>query len=377
MLRQSAGKGKPARAYVSLNGERHYLGHHGTPEAEEAYHRALAEWIARGRRPAPPKPQEATLTECADVFLDHLAERYRSHPRSRDRAKYAIEALIPLYGRMPASQFDASHLRTIREGMIAAGLARTVINSRIREIVRMLKFCVSVGMCPPDAHAKARTLEPLQRGRSAAREMEPVRPVPRADVDAVLAHVNRSVAAMIRLQLLTGARPGEVCGLRREDIDTSGAVWIAELKDHKNKWRGNTRALYFGPNAQRILKEFFVMRRPGEYLFQPRDHFREIHEAARRPRRPNQKATPTLTDRTVGDRYEPGAYANAIKRACKAAGVTRWTPHRLRHTAATELRKEYGVEVARAVLGHACLAATEIYAEADMTVVTRVMGEKG
>jgi integrase len=37
----------------------------------------------------------------------------------------------------------------------------------------------------------------------------------------------------------------------------------------------------------------------------------------------------------------------------------------LRHTAATNLRKEFGIEVARVILGHASPAVTEIYAEAD------------
>ena len=32
--------------------------------------------------------------------------------------------------------------------------------------------------------------------------------------------------------------------------------------------------------------------------------------------------------------------------ACDAAGVPRWHPHRLRHSAATELRKEFGIEAA-------------------------------
>ncbi len=35
-----------------------------------------------------------------------------------------------------------------------------------------------------------------------------------------------------------------------------------------------------------------------------------------------------------------------------------WHPHQLRHTAATELRRAYGVEAARIILGHASLDAT-------------------
>ena len=40
-------------------------------------------------------------------------------------------------------------------------------------------------------------------------------------------------------------------------------------------------------------------------------------------------------------------------------------PHQLRRNAATELRKEFGIEAARIILGHHSTAVTEIYAEKD------------
>ena len=54
----------------------------------------------------------------------------------------------------------------------------------------------------------------------------------------------------------------------------------------------------------------------------------------------------------------------------------RWNVYRLRHNAATSLRKEHGVELARIILGHATAFTTEIYAEADrqeaMEVIARI-----
>ncbi len=55
----------------------------------------------------------------------------------------------------------------------------------------------------------------------------------------------------------------------------------------------------------------------------------------------------------------------------------RWHPHRLRHTAATDLRKEFGLEVARVVLGHHSLAVTEIYAEFDKAKALDAMLKAG
>jgi integrase len=42
-----------------------------------------------------------------------------------------------------------------------------------------------------------------------------------------------------------------------------------------------------------------------------------------------------------------------------------WHPHQLRHNAATFLRKEFGLDTARVILGHRSAAITEVYAELD------------
>jgi hypothetical protein len=54
-----------------------------------------------------------------------------------------------------------------------------------------------------------------------------------------------------------------------------------------------------------------------------------------------------------------------------------WNPNRLRHNAGTSLRKEYGVELTRIILGHATAFTTEIYAEADRQQAMEVIGKVG
>jgi len=49
----------------------------------------------------------------------------------------------------------------------------------------------------------------------------------------------------------------------------------------------------------------------------------------------------------------------------------------LRHNAATTLRKEYGIELARIILGHASGFTTEIYAEADRRQAIDVVAKIG
>ncbi len=66
-----------------------------------------------------------------------------------------------------------------------------------------------------------------------------------------------------------------------------------------------------------------------------------------------------------GERYSSSTYCDAIARACVKAGVPGWHPHQLRHNSGTRLRREFGIETARTVLGHTSAAMTELYAEAD------------
>jgi len=55
----------------------------------------------------------------------------------------------------------------------------------------------------------------------------------------------------------------------------------------------------------------------------------------------------------------------------------RWHPHQLRHNAATELRKEFGIEAARIILGHRSAAITEVYAEKDEQQAVEAMAQVG
>ena len=72
-----------------------------------------------------------------------------------------------------------------------------------------------------------------------------------------------------------------------------------------------------------------------------------------------------------------GSYRKAIRRACLKAGVPIWHPHQLRHTAATSIRSQFGLEVAQAVLGHAELGATQIYAAKNLDAAREVMRDIG
>ena len=94
------------------------------------------------------------------------------------------------------------------------------------------------------------------------------------------------------------------------------------------------------------------------------------HAESLPPKKPKPK-------RTAREHYNVASYRRGIQRACEKAGVERWSPHQLRHTAATKLRREHGIEAARVILGHRSAEVTEIYAEIDQEKALQVMGQVG
>ena len=54
-----------------------------------------------------------------------------------------------------------------------------------------------------------------------------------------------------------------------------------------------------------------------------------------------------------------------------------WSPNQLRHSRATAIREQYGIEAAQTVLGHADPKVTQIYAERDFAMAAKIMQEIG
>ena len=199
---------------------------------------------------------------------------------------------------------------------------------------------------------------------------------------------------MVRLQRLTGCRPAEVCILRPCDVDTSGDVWLYRPGSHKTEHHDRERVICVGPKAQDVLRPYLL--RPAEsYCFCPQEseHKRLAirHENRRVPlscgNRPgtNRKRRPK---RRAGERYTTDTYRRAIHRAVELANrerkeqgegepLPKWSPNRLRHTAATEIRKRFGLEAAQVTLGHATADVSQIYAERDLSLAVEIMRKIG
>jgi len=373
------------RAYVTLGGKMIYLGMHGSAASREAYERLVAEWLASGRS-GEVRDGGPTVIQLVAAFRRHARAYYRdaSGEVSRHVSNFddALKPLVKLYGRTPAAEFGPLSLKVVRQAMIEAGLCRTNINRRVNRIRSVFKWAVENELVPPSVLHGLMAVSGLRLGRCGVRESEPVKPVPEAHVEAVKPFVSRQVWAMIELQRLTGCRPGEIVLMRGCDLDTTGELWVYRPAHHKTAIHGHTREIYLGPRARKIV-ESFLKPDTNAYLFSPRDAEQERRERLHAERKTplscgnkpgsNRRRKPK---REPGDHYTTNTYARAIDYACRKAGIDSWGPNRLRHSRATELRERYGLEAA-AVLGHAKVETTQIYAERQATTAARIAAEVG
>lgn len=374
------------QAFVQLNGRRIYLGRFDRPESREKYHRLIAEWLSNGRC-LPHDDDDLTIIELVEQYWQHLLGYYVRPDGSRTSEPGAIRlALRPvreLYGRTPAADFGPRALRAVRHAMIEAGWRRKSINTQISRVKRMFRWAAEHELLPGSVWHALSAVGGLRRGRSAAKESEPVRPVSAAHIEGIRIAVSAQVWAMIEVQRLSGMRAGEVTIMRPADIDRTGDVWLYRPSDHKTAHHGHERVVCLGPKAQNVLKPF-LFRAADAYCFSPAeaeaDRRRRIHAERRTPlscgNRPgtNRRKRPR---KQPGERYTTQSYGRAIAEGCRKSGVPHWTSHQLRHTAATDLRRAFGLDAARVVLGHRSPAVTDIYAEIDLAKAVDAMLKMG
>ena len=397
------------QARVLINGRHVYLGKYGTPEAEEKYRRIVAEYIASAGVTTPssdPANAEAiTINELALAYWEHAEQYYRKNGKATTEMstlKMPIRVLRRLYGSTPAAEFGPLKLKTVREELLKdsddrtitteeekkkrkiRGQCRETANRSISRIRRMFAWGVENELIPANVLHGLQAVVGLRKGRTSAREATPIGPVEESVVNAVLPHVSRQVRDMIRLQLLTGCRPGEIMALRPCDLRRDDGVWEYVPASHKTEHHGRERRIFFGPRAQAIVAEYIDNRPADAFCFSPAEaeveRLAERHAKRTTPlscgNRPRKNRN-SRRKRPPGDYYTIATYRRAIERGCKAAKVLPWGPNRLRHSRATDLRRQYGIEAAQTVLGHAELAVTQVYAERDFAAARKIMAEVG
>jgi integrase len=190
------------------------------------------------------------VNEVILAYWEHIQTYYRlangTLTTEVDNIRLALRPLKALYGHTSAADFDAPALETVREQMIREGHCRNRVNKDVARLKRLFKWAGSKKLVPSSVYQDLTTIEGLKAGRSKATETPPVLPVPRSIVEQTLTIMRPTLADMVRLQLETGMRPGEVCILRAIDIERTGPVWLYRPDQHKTRHQGYTRVVPLG-----------------------------------------------------------------------------------------------------------------------------------
>lgn len=326
------------QAVVTLSGRDHYLGKHGTQASRNRYDELVARWMASGRRPL--DSRGATVADLVTAYREWALGYYvkDGRPTSQiDVLKRPLDGLASLYGSEPAGSFSPGMLRTLRDSWVADGLSRGTVNRLTSLVAAVFRWAVEREMVPAATWQALKAVAGLRRGRTTAPDHPPVGPADPKHVDAILTHLAPMYRAMVELQLHTGMRPGEVRTLRAEDVGIAPDVWIYRPRSHKTQHHGRARVVYLGPQSQAILGPWLNAAR-GLWIFPS-------------PR--------------TGKALDRKSYCDAVRLACRKAGVPEWHPNQLRHTFATLIRRHEGLDAAHVLLGHSRADTTQIYAEAD------------
>jgi integrase/recombinase XerD len=160
------------------------------------------------------------------------------------------------------------------------------------------------------------------------------RPLTREEAERLLAAaktVSQRAATIITLLLYTGIRREEAVTLEWADVDLEGGTIRVLGKGRKE------RVIPLAEAARRALEEWRPENATG-YVF--------------------------TTPWSARGHLDVVTLWRDVAQAAEAAGLSRVSPHRLRHTFATEvLRRGADVRHVQALLGHASLATTQVYTQ--------------
>jgi integrase len=389
------------RGYVTLNGSEHYLGKFGTPECDTAYRSKLMDWMAHRSHIASRTQQfNSNLVQQSPVTINELLAQYLIYAsvhyvyteglptRTIEQVKRAVTLVRSHFDRVFVSDFGPLKLIALQEKLIADNYSRKYINALIDDVRQIFRWGVSRELVPPAIWEGLKSVAGIRKGR--ARETIGVKPVSDQLVKQTLPYLPQIIADMVKVQRITACRPQDVCNLRPCDVDTSQKIWLYRPPHHKTAHLELDRTIFLPAEAQAILQQYLENRHPDEYCFQPIES-KKMQLIKRRSTRKTNNSCGNVPGsnrvkkprRKANNKYDTHAYARAIRRACVKAfpippqlNATEretwrkehyWTLNQLRHTGLTLVRKDYGIEEAQVIGGHARADVTQIYAQRDIT----------
>jgi integrase len=316
--------------------KRVYLGVYNSAQSLENYDRVVGEWLATKTAPIP--------TNSGPTLRD-VVERYRSYQEPiLNQDKFynvcnALKLLTELLGDRPAEEFNVRQFERYRSELIRRKYSREYGNRLLRIVKECCEWAMNRDYLTSDQERKIQTVKRLTNAEASTKV---VGPVDDADVNTTLQLLSDDFQDMILFLRTTGCRPGEARLLQVGDVDCEH--WIFKPVKHKTSHRGKSRVIPIPTSVRPTLRPR-LLRPDDAFVFGADDGERAYHK----------RALARAIDRAI-------VQINCERAEDDLPAMEHWHPYQLRHTRATEVREQYGVEVAQVILGHSRIDMTQHYA---------------
>ena len=320
----------------------------------------------------------ARTVSLQELFDQYLAKNPPKDRGDRDNVKTAFRLLIAMFPDLTTETFTAKHLLLFRNNLVKKVSEQTGKTFSIVYCNKLVSFVRAVfnwGM-NPNLKALSETdiipslvsellcfslsKVPLLKPGDGRRNKER-KDAPTEYVEALLQKLPPINADMMRIQLATVMRPGEVCKMRCGDIKKTkaefveaghpdldeGEVWLYHLARHKTDRYVEERNIPLDLEVQELLKKYLVDD----------------------PERP-------IFFNKLGNAFTTGRYSRIVFKTIEKHSLSKFVPAQLRHTGVSKTSKKYGRDTARALAGHTTETMTARYDHSDFDKALEVALEK-
>jgi integrase len=320
---------------------------------------------------------ERALVPAHSIALSELKELFlKYHPKLDKSDTYAVKQSFDILLKMfpenepkpDTATFKVGYLVKFQKHIVELGYARTQINRLFGLVKRVFawggkpRFDLETYDKLPAivSNSFIADMNAIERVTDEGKENPPRKDVPEHIVTAVFPFVSETIADMLRIQLLTGMRPKEVCMMRNCNIKRTkeefaeygylfdNDVWIYILPKHKTEKYIGVKAVPLGIEEQEILSKYVTNIDDNAPIFQ-NSKKKELSRAE---------------------------YGRKIKKAIEKNGLKKFIPYQIRHTAITKVSLNHNRDTARAVAGHTTEKMTARYDHADLEKALKVVRER-
>ena len=290
------------------------------------------------------KPTRLSTGQYLHQWLDGYAQSHVRPLTLRGYRGVVERHLVPVFGNVPLTSLQPSHVQEAHSRGLAAGLSPQSVGYLHRILSEALKHAEQWGMV----------------GRNVARLVPPPRPTYKEARFLDAAEAMRLIEAakstpyyaLLALALATGLRRGELLGLQWRDIDLEkGNLQVSRAllhipgvgsQLHDVKSTRSRRQLALSPNAVLVLRAH-----------------RDDAEAVRAEAGAELESTALIFCHPTGHPLAPNGVSEAFQRIAKTAGISGATFHSLRHSHASLLLAQgANLKDIQTLLGHSSIAIT-------------------